>query len=60
MDIKLTIMTFKSYKPTKCYSMLAIILATDSLKGFNQILKERPPTIFNFKKTLQLQNKKTQ
>jgi hypothetical protein len=40
--------------------MPTIILATNSLKGFNQILKERPPTIFNFKKTLQLQNKKAQ
>jgi len=40
--------------------MPTIILATNSLKGFNQILKEIPPTIFNFKKTLQLQNKKAQ
>jgi hypothetical protein len=31
--------------------MLAILLATNNLQGFNQILKETPPTIFNFKKS---------
>jgi hypothetical protein len=40
--------------------MPTILLATNNLKGFNQNLKERPPTIFNFKKTSQLQNKKAQ